>query len=393
MTHTATRLRSTGFRPETLGRDRIETRVAEHRRRELPRLRRFWRSYRNRKADRPGTPAGTGAWDQEEGLPTRLGRGVDGRPKRELVIENDIAWRIHMQADFMFGKPVVIRSLCEDPALAKRIEAPLASVLRAGGGVAFLQDMALPGSIYGSVDVLVRCDVQAQPHGDPAGGMLLELIEAPRAIPLMNAGDDRQLDAYIIGTPGDLGLNLPANRLERLRGKLAHRLAHKHPPTGGVLECWAPTGQQRPQRSHSKREPAELNPLGCVPVVHIQNPPQPFHDAGLSDVEPLIPLQDELNTRLSDRANRVTMSAFKMYLAKGLADFTNHPVGPGTIWASDNLDASTTAFGGDSDTPSETAHIADIRERPASHPSRPACSRARSATSPAKTPSASSCWG
>ena len=39
---------------------------------------------------------------------------------------------------------------------------------------------------------------------------------------------------------------------------------------------------------------------------------------GLSDVEPLISLQDELNTRLCDRANRVTMQSFRMWLGKGI---------------------------------------------------------------------------
>jgi hypothetical protein len=68
---------------------------------------------------------------------------------------------------------------------------------------------------------------------------------------------------------------------------------------------------------------------GVVPVVHIQNLSQPFRYEGLSEVEPLIGLQDELNTRLSDRASRVTMSSFKMYLAKRLDGFENARVGPG----------------------------------------------------------------
>ncbi|MEM8782064.1 MAG: phage portal protein [Planctomycetota bacterium] len=346
---------NTAFQTQPLSRDRIESLIVEHRKRELPRLRRFWRYYRNRRSEQPGR---AGAWDQEEGLPARLRRGTDGRTLRELVIENDIAWRVHTQVDFMFGKPVAIRSLCGDPKLGARIEALLDGVLRASGGVTFLQDLALLGSVYGSIDVLVRCEPHADPGSDPARGFLLELIEAPRAIPLMSKGDYRRLDAYIVWTPApenDQGLTPAGRWLDRLRDKLKHP---SHAPRGAI-ECWTPTGQQRLM---TRRSDTRFNPLGCVPVVHIQNLPQPFHYAGLSDVEPLIPLQDELNTRLSDRANRVTMSAFKMYLAKGLDGFTERPVAPGTIWASDNPDASITAFGGDSDTPSETAHIADIRE-------------------------------
>src|SRR5207237_9819050 len=104
------------------------------------------------------------------------------------------------------------------------------------------------------------------------------------------------------------------------------------------------------------------NSLGRIPLVHVQNSPVPFEYAGGSDVEPLIPLQDELNTRLSDRASRITLQSFKMYLGKGIDNFTQMPVGPGRMWTSDNPDADVVTFGGDSDNPAESLHIADLRE-------------------------------
>jgi hypothetical protein len=104
------------------------------------------------------------------------------------------------------------------------------------------------------------------------------------------------------------------------------------------------------------------NSLGEIPLVHIQNTALPFEYGGASDVEPLIPLQDELNTRLSDRASRITMQSFKMYLGKGIDEFTQLPVGPGRMWTSDNPDADVISFGGDSDNPAESLHIADLRE-------------------------------
>ena len=75
-----------------------------------------------------------------------------------------------------------------------------------------------------------------------------------------------------------------------------------------------------------------------------------------------MPLQDQLNTRLSDRAARVTMQSFKMYLAKGIEGFDQVRVGPGRILSTDNPDAEVQAFGGDADSPSETLHVEDIRE-------------------------------
>jgi hypothetical protein len=97
-------------------------------------------------------------------------------------------------------------------------------------------------------------------------------------------------------------------------------------------------------------------------VVHIQNIAQPYYYEGLSDVEPLIPLQDELNTRLSDRANRITFQTFKMYLGKGIEGFEDRPISPGRMWYTDNPDAAIEEFGGDAATPSEDMHIAEIRE-------------------------------
>jgi hypothetical protein len=118
------------------------------------------------------------------------------------------------------------------------------------------------------------------------------------------------------------------------------------------------------------------NPLGFVPWVRYENAADPAVgtrvglggvggaavDAGLGDVEPLISLQDELNTRLSDRAYRVTMSSFRMYLGKGIEDFIKRPVGPGQMWGTDNPDATIEAFGGDQATPSEESHINEVRE-------------------------------
>jgi len=71
---------------------------------------------------------------------------------------------------------------------------------------------------------------------------------------------------------------------------------------------------------------------------------------------------DELNTRLSDRANRITFQSFKMYLAKGIEGFEDRPVSPGRMWMTDNIDASIDEFGGDINTPSEDLHIGEIRE-------------------------------
>ncbi|GAG34090.1 unnamed protein product, partial [marine sediment metagenome] len=54
--------------------------------------------------------------------------------------------------------------------------------------------------------------------------------------------------------------------------------------------------------------------------------------------------------------------SFRMYLAKGIDDFLDRPVGPGQMWSTHNPDASVQEFGQDSGSPSEDIHIEQIRE-------------------------------
>ncbi len=106
---------------------------------------------------------------QEYGLPARItglvrssqtgqfdSRAVRDIQRKEVVIENDIAWRVNAGADFLFGKPVSIVSKAPDGRKRKEIESIIKAVFAANGGLGFFQDMAVLGSVYGFVDCLVR---------------------------------------------------------------------------------------------------------------------------------------------------------------------------------------------------------------------------------------------
>ncbi|MEX0745374.1 MAG: phage portal protein [Phycisphaeraceae bacterium] len=185
---------------------------------------------------------------------------------------------------------------------------------------------------------------------------------------MVNPEDYRKLDAYA------LHVRQPTNEVERspLLARVRDRMFGTHTTHRRSIidrtSVWTAEARRSYRSNTAPIGPArrmveeEANRLGRIPVVHIQNLPQPFFYEGLSDVEPLIPLQDELNTRLSDRANRVTFQSFKMYLGKGIEQFTERPVGPGQMWSTDNPDASIQEFGGDAATPSEEAHIRELRE-------------------------------
>ncbi len=321
----------------------------EHRRVTLPRLERLWRYYRN-----PMAPARD--WRgyrlaQEAGLPPRIS-GAWGN--REVVVENDIGWRVQAMVDLLLGKPVRVASTAPADDRRMLIDRVLDRVWERSGGIALLQDAALLGQVYGYVDLLLRVDddaLRALPRADAqrralaaADALRIEVLEPRRAVPVLDPSDTR--------TPRAVALLAPAT--------IDPRVAR--PPAMDVSELFV--GRLRRTFAEGRLVGEHERAWGddAPPIVHIQNISDPFAYAGLGEVEPLIPLQDELNTRLSDRAHRVTMQSFRMYLARGIDGFEKTPIAPGQVWVTDNPDAAITAFGGDAPTPGEEAHIRELRE-------------------------------
>ncbi|MBT3278763.1 MAG: phage portal protein [Phycisphaerales bacterium] len=335
-----------------------------------PLYRRLWNYYRN-----PMTPAPSGEQGrayrlaQEEGLPPRITGEPGAGPnagRKEVVIENDIAWRVNTMVDYLFGRGVTLRSRATDPARAEAIEAILGALLAANGSELLLEEMALFASVYGFVDVALRVPANfaesIPPSDDPletaiaaAGNLRLEPIEAPRVIPILESDNYRQTRYWV--------QRYFRSSTEPTKSGAIRRLLNRTPsspkPTE-IVEILSPSWWQRYE---NRRLVAQgPNALGRLPIVHIQNIAAPGSYAGFSDVEPMIPLQDELNTRLCDRAHRVTYQSFKMYLGKGIDDFLERPVGPGQMWATGNLNASIEEFGADDGSPSEDLHIDQIRQ-------------------------------
>lgn len=358
----------------------VQALIAQHENGVKPRLEQLWAYYRNplELVGRSGTVQGASqtGWyrmAQERGLPTRVtGTSLDGvsapSGRREVVIENDIGWRVGTMVDFMFGSPVRIESLAEDERVQEVIEGIVERVWEHSGGIALMQDIATLGHVYGYVDLLVRVDEDLLVGASVETvheAFSIEPIEPRRGVPIVSDSDYRELDAYAIHFERELnevdegGKNSLRNRFGRLVGVSQERSARKRSTVTEVIDRggWS-LFEDGEQVSAGSR--AVLGDV--VPVVHIQNMSQPFVYAGLGEVEALIPLQDELNTRLSDRANRVTLQSFKMYLARGIEGFDGSGVGPGTVWSTDNPEASIVGFGGDASSPSEDSHIAEIRE-------------------------------
>lgn len=335
--------------------------IAEHERDVEPKLRRLWSYYRNELSGASGAE-GDGRWyrqGQAGGLPARA-RRLAAAGGGETVIENDIAWRIDSLVDFVFGRPVKIVSDAGDDATRRRVEETLDAVFEQSGGARLFQDMALLGSVYGHVDLVVRVEELfggASPR-DVSRRARVELIEPTRGIPVLDPGDFRSVEAYVIRSrvvTNEVGAASGTGLLARVLGRRGGGRK-----TAEVVEIISAAHRQV-YVDGALVEDAPLR-FGVLPIVHAQNTGQPFRYEGISDVEPMVPLQDELNTRLSDRAHRVTLQSFKMYLAKGIEGFGDVAVGPGQVWTTDNPDASVEGFGGDASSPSEDAHIAEVRE-------------------------------
>jgi hypothetical protein len=390
----------------------LQLAIREHETHAMPRLRTLWSYYRN-----APEPAGIDGGRrtrlaQEAGLPTRLtaanNPGEDDRARRrEIVIENDIAWRVHAMVDFMFGKPVRIVSTARDAAMRAAIERTLDSVWESSGGIGLLQDMALLGHIYGHIDLLLRMDEDAMARrpasagadageshrlptartapasrdgrpGTPATAdaalaaaslLRIEIVEPMRGIALLSPSDYRRTEAYIINFERQLNdvetrrpARGPAMWWQRRDGAGEAGARSMSRRRAAHTEIFSARWRQVYDDGRLIEEHENRWLAGELPFVHIQNTSQPFRYNGLSEVEPLIPLQNELNTRLSDRASRVTMQSFRMYLARGLELSGPLTIGPGQVILTDSPDASIQAFGGDTDAPGEAAHILEIRE-------------------------------
>ncbi len=376
--------------------DAFERSQAEH----AARNRVLWNYYRNplsaawwagaakglsRRAGGLSAAAGTTGAAQERGLPRRFFgsgrlRGVsdlEERGRREIVIENDIAWRVHAMVDFLFNRPVRLTSTIADAEKARRIGRVLEIAWEASGGMSLLQDAALLAHVYGHVDFLVRLlpaeeeeslsdreikglQVDQEPASErratkdrQAHQIRIEIVDPMRGVAVLSDEDYRRLRGYVVRTR------------RAVRGEASDEQVYTEVFDRGERWLFRERVNERGEaigRAELLEHGRSIGGRDGVPVVHVQNVSQPFRYEGLSEVEPLIALQDELNTRLSDRANRVTLQCFKMYLAKGVEGFEKTPVGPGTVWTSENPDARIESFGGDSATPSEETHIDEVRE-------------------------------
>jgi hypothetical protein len=314
---------------------------------ERPRYRRLWAYFKNpmRICSVVDTTAGNCAQRpyrqaQEWGLPARItGFCSGGEPfvsteaggiaRKEVVIENDIGWRVETLVDYLFGKPLVISSAAPDAKRREVIARLLAMILEANGGIQFLQQLALIGSVYGFVDVLVKVESKSSPGGyrtpgtqveagpAPTGGpssrgegeraaaivdegsnpdanngedallrrvarmIRLEIVEPARALPLLSVEDYRVVEGYgQVWEREGQGLGVRVQGLgksgwwDRFRGIWPGQGRDARRSEVQVVELITSDRWMRIEQGKIVAEGG--NSLGEVPLVHIQNSAEAF---------------------------------------------------------------------------------------------------------------------
>jgi hypothetical protein len=245
-----------------------------------------------------------------------------------------------------------------------------------GGGKASTENTA-PGKLS-QIDTGARNTSRDDALERIARLVRFEMVEPARALPLLDAMDWRKVTGYVqvYELPSASRIDAKSRQVGTNAGWLAKLVGSAQamlfaqsidqplvPLNSDCVRVTEVLTADRWQRYEDEKLVAEgKNSLGVIPLAHVQNVAVPFEYSGLSDVEALVPLQDELNTRLSDRAYRISMQSFKMYLGIGIENFLTLPVGPGRMFVTDNEQASIKEFGGDSGAPSEDNHIDDVRE-------------------------------
>jgi hypothetical protein len=74
------------------------------------------------------------------------------------------------------------------------------------------------------------------------------------------------------------------------------------------------------------------NPFGFIPFIHVANLQPPNSSWGVSDLVDLVPLNRELDERMSDQADVIHYHADPPVVFRGVEEHSDLPVGPGTVW-------------------------------------------------------------
>jgi hypothetical protein len=121
----------------------------------------------------------------------------------------------------------------------------------------------------------------------------------------------------------DLAYGLEADEAKRLYG-VGRR------GTVGIVERWEADRFELYLDGQAVRQGP--NPYGFIPFVHVPNLQPPNTPWGVSDLVDVIPLNRELDERMSDQADVIRYHADPPVVFRGVESHDSLSVGPGTVW-------------------------------------------------------------
>jgi hypothetical protein len=204
---------------------------------------------------------------------------------------------------------------------------------RAAEAEQVLYDVAWDNDVEG-VDLQVAQNAAVLGDGvykvlwEPVSRRIRILSVDPRTFFGTWAGDDastlRRVEAvYCLGAE-DLalgGYGLSVGEAEALCGEDG---------TAEVVERWTATELEVVVARTTTRRGA--NPYGFIPFVHVPNLPLANEPWGQSDLVDVIPINREIDERVSDQADVIRFHADPPIVFRGVTDHADLAVGPGTVW-------------------------------------------------------------
>jgi Phage portal protein, SPP1 Gp6-like/Domain of unknown function (DUF4055) len=187
--------------------------------------------------------------------------------------------------------------------------------------------VAQSSAVLGDGVYKVLWDPSLQPGQGQVGGIRILSVD-PRTFFATWAGDDpstlRRVEVvYSLGAE-DLALGeygLAWSEAEALCGSDG---------TAEVVERWTPTELEVVVARTTTRRGA--NPYGFIPFVHVPNLPLANDPWGQSDLVDVIPINREIDERVSDQADVIRFHADPPIVFRGVTDHADLAVGPGTVW-------------------------------------------------------------
>ncbi|MHB1159188.1 MAG: phage portal protein [Chloroflexota bacterium] len=181
---------------------------------------------------------------------------------------------------------------------------------------------ALNGAILGDTVFKVFWEQGAKGRGDGEDGGRIRVVSIdPFTFFPRWAGDD----------PSTL---LSASLVYRLSGEEAERRygggGTQRRGDVEVAEEWTPS--QLVLAVGDREVVRTPNPYGFIPFVHIPNARPANEFWGTSDLKDVVPLNRELNERMSDMADVIRFHSDPPVIFKGVTEHSSLVVGPGTVW-------------------------------------------------------------